>query len=1238
MTRRGRRILTGVLAVLIAPLLIGLVLLNSPPGTRFVLNRVLPKLNEQLNGRLTYEGASGSLLRGINLRGVTLRDPEGEIVLQAERVEVGYSIRDILRGKITLGPVLLEKPIVRLLKSHPGEQYSILRVFATEDKGTDTTSSSVELRIHDVTLRDGSILATTWRNPADPQREGAQQLDTLQLVNVNLELPLISYSAGAGMPRAAALEIASGSAWLPNPALELQALSGSAQLLGDSISVSLTTVQLPESKLSAGAWLVTAPDARRFDATAHVASLKAGDIKSLISGATVPDDWTFQGTLRASSRPSRAVVVASHDLYITAAGGSIRGRVAVVGADNEWTAENSRVTLAGIQVQRLLRAFNVRSNVRATLSGVIAASGRSGSADLQIAGLSGYGMRDAVQGYVRAAGNVDALSLDTRLSGGIGTVAVTGQVGMGKHFRLDRMRGSLERVNLAAVDSALPRSNINARFEGDVVFGSLPRDGHLKLYVDSSTIDTVRIDTAVVIATEEDGLLTVDTFFVRAPGLEAKGTGTFGIHEDQTGDFTLTLDAPSLREVEPLLAALARDSLFDLDGALQARLRAQGSLSDYTLGLEARGSDLVIQGLELEEVTAKADGTPASLAFSAEAAVDSDTKVSVGGRYSARAGAVDVASLNIERGEATWRLEDGAQIAMRDGQWTFDNAVLRRSEKSGVVTIAGAYPGDLAVTVERLPMVDLVPDSKADSLPDLNGRVTYANGAWSGRVGLVLDDREPLTADFTTNPLRGKLAADSFDLATVAPLIAAIRNVGGRLDGSVDVEGTVDAPRLSGRLTLADVTATVPATGVRYTDIDGTLNFSGDAVTLAGVEVAAGKGKAQLSGRVRFARLDRPELDITTRVQRFPVMNRRDFIEAVATGELRLEGSPGGATLAGRVTVDQGTAFLEKFMRSSGIDLSDPLYAQFVDTTVLRREALSPGLIEAFVDTLRIDNLTVDLGDNFWLRSPDASIQLAGRVAVSSATQTKNGDKYDLFGTIRAVRGIYRMAFAPGLTREFTIREGSIRYYGSPKTDASLDLTAEHLVKTATGDRVTITAHLGGTMAAPTIGLTSDVTPQLSENEIISYLVFGAPTVQAFLGREGDNSERRSVFNRSAEQLVGVLSGKIESAVAGGLGLPIDYFRIKPGEVQSGLAGTELVLGMQVRILGFPSFLRASPRFCPREQLLSLDHIGIDLETRLAPQWGVATNVEPVQGCEAAMSGVSAKPYQFGIDLFWEKR
>ena len=31
-------------------------------------------------------------------------------------------------------------------------------------------------------------------------------------------------------------------------------------------------------------------------------------------------------------------------------------------------------------------------------------------------------------------------------------------------------------------------------------------------------------------------------------------------------------------------------------------------------------------------------------------------------------------------------------------------------------------------------------------------------------------------------------------------------------------------------------------------------------------------------------------------------------------------------------------------------------------------------------------------------------------------------------------------------------------------------------------------------------------------------------------------------------------------------------------------------------------------------------------------------SVDPLQGCEAVMSGTAARPYQLGVDLFWEKR
>ena len=1230
-----KRTLFWILGIVIGLPLLLVVLISTPPVTKFVVGRVMPKVNAQLNGRLTYRSVSGSLLRGLELRGVVLRDPEGEIVLQAERVGVAYSLWDVLHKRIRLGPIDLDKPVVRLLKGHPGEQYSILRVFTSEEK-KDTSSGNVDLRITDITLRDGTVLATIWRNPADPQQEGAQQLDTVQLLKVNMGLPLLTYSSAPNAQRGAVIEIGSVSAWMPERKLDLQRLSGRAQLVGDSITVALHGLDLPNSHLTADAWIVTAPTGRRFDASADIRELRADDISGLVAGADIPPDWTVAGNLRALSRPNAGMVISSPDLRIHAAGGSVTGRLTVVGRDNEWSAQNTRLEVAGIEVQRLMRAFHVPSDLRATISGSITADGRAARTALRVQGLGGYGVRGSVNGYINAQGNFDALSLDTRLSGGLGTVALAGDAALGKHLRLSNIRGSLVHLDLAALDARMPPSDLNATLEADVTFGSMPREGHLKLLVDSSSIRGVPFDTAAVIATVQEGLLSVNTLLVRAPGLQAKGTGTFGLTEDQNGDLTLTLDSPALGEMEPLLSALAGDSVFDIAGSLQARLRAQGSLRSYRLSLEAEGSDLAVQGFEAEKVEVRAGGVSDSLAFAATAKIDSLTRLSLAGRSGTQVIALD--SLTIDRGDATWSLA-GGQIERRDSTVRVDSAILQRSPGPGTVKIAGQYPGDLTLIIQQLPMIDIVPTAKVkpESLPRLEGRVVRQGGAWRGSLAMLsTEGARPLSVDFGTNPLHGKLTATAFNLATLAPLVTALHDMSGRLDGSVEVAGTMDAPRLTGALRLDSAGAAIPATGVRYHSVQAELQFSGDALQIASMTAHAGKGSAELTGGVRFARLDKPELDITTRVERFPIMNRRDFIQATATGEMTLHGSANGAQLAGHVNVDQGTAFLEKFMRTSGIDLSNPLYGQFVDTTVLRREALSPGLIEAFIDTLKIDSLTVDLGDNFWLRSPDASIQLGGRLAVQSAQRTNNGDKYDLIGTVEAVRGIYRMAFAPGVTREFTIREGSIRYYGSPKTDAALDLSAEHVVKTATGDRVMITAHIGGTMEKPTIGLTSDVTPALSETEIISYLVFGAPTVQAFLSN--DDSEKRSVFEQSAGQLVGVLSGQLESAITGSLGLPIDYFRIKPGEVQNGLAGTELVLGMQVRILGYPSFLRASPRFCPREQLLSLDHLGIDLETRLAPQWGVATSVDPVQGCESVISSTAPRPYQFGIDLFWEKR
>jgi hypothetical protein len=1241
---RGRSKAVTALLLLGIVIVSLLLLLNAPPITNLVVRKMLPKINQQLNGSLAVEGVNGSLLNRLQLRGVRLRDPEGQMVLQAERLEVSYNVWDLLHSKITLSSLVLERPIVRLLKDHPGEQYSILRVFIKEEPTKEQPAGTIDLTINGIQLRDGAVVATVWRQPAAPQQEQAQQLDTVQLQNVNLDLPLLHYSSGPNILRGALLEIASARAFLTRPELELDQLRGEAQLHGDSIVVMLRTVTLPSSRLSAEAWLVTAPDRRRFDATAHVEELAAGDVAGFIAGAEIPPEWRFRGDLRTTSLRSGSVLVQGRNLDLSVAGGTVKGQVTVLGEDNEWNAQNSRLDVSGVEVERLLRAFHVPSNLRAQIDGMITADRRSGTVDLQLAGAAGYGVRGPINGHVRAAGNFDAMSLETELHGSLGAVQLQGQLGMGKHLTVRQLHGDVRKLNLAAVDARMPASDINGRFDANVVFGSMPREADLRLFLDSSTVRGIPIDTAVIIAHADSGLLTADSISVRAPGLQMTGTGTFGLYEDQTGDLTLTLDAPSLHAVEPLVGAFTHDSLAGFDGALRAAVTAKGSLSAYVLDGTVAAHDLVLKGVTVDSLSARAVGTVDSLSFGARLAVDSVTAVNIDGLTARRPdGLMTVLdSLSIERGDATWRLNQSSRATMSDGKWTFDSIVLARDPAPGRLTIAGAFPGPIHVTADQLPIVDLLRKGNPDSLPDLNADVAYADGAAAGKVSLVAAERTPLTAEFSMKPLHAHLQADSLALALFAPLVPSLKQIGGQLDGEVTVGGSVDAPRLDGRLDFSNGAASVGATGVRYNKIHAGLVFTGDVVTFDSVFIGAGIGNARLSGSARFARLDRPELDVDVTTNHFPVMNRHDFLEATATGEMKLRGSPAGAILSGSTTVNEGNAYLNKFMRSSGIDLSDPLYAQFVDTTVLREETGGGrSIVESLMDSLKIDRAKVNLGDNFWLKSPDASIQLAGELTVSTnneAHQLENSDKYRIEGTVRTVRGLYRMALAPGLTREFIIREGSIRYFGSPKKDAFLDLGAEHVVRTAQGDEVRITAHIGGTLEKPTIQLTSDQSPPLSETELISYLVFGAPTAQAFLGHEGDNSQHSSVFEKSAEQLVGVLSGKIENAVISQLGLPIDYFRIKPGEVQSGLAGTELVLGMQIRVLGYPSFLRASPRFCPREQLLSLDHIGIDLETRFTHQFGVATSVDPLQTCESSMSTTTARAYQFGIDLFWEKR
>jgi autotransporter translocation and assembly factor TamB len=482
-------------------------------------------------------------------------------------------------------------------------------------------------------------------------------------------------------------------------------------------------------------------------------------------------------------------------------------------------------------------------------------------------------------------------------------------------------------------------------------------------------------------------------------------------------------------------------------------------------------------------------------------------------------------------------------------------------------------------------------------------------------------------------PIRVRVQADSADLALFEAITPTVRDLDGTLDANFGIEGTWEDPELAGAISVRDGAATLPALGVRYEELNGRLALSGDTITVQDLSLRSGTGTARVEGFVRLEELTRPILSLGIRALDLDALDIPDFLTLTVSGDVALYGPMYEASLTGQGTATRGVLYFSDLLRKDIINLEDPLFAEFVDTSLIRRQGLGAQVHSRFLDNLRIDSLRLEVGDEFWMRSRDANVQLAGAVFVN-----KVRDEYRLDGTLEARRGTYRLQLGLGNSREFTVTGGEIRYLGTPDLNADLDVDAEHEVRTTLGEDLKVFVNIGGTLYDPRLTLTSEIVTAsgpgrglaLSEPEIISYLLFGAPTLRGGASQSGFGSRLVT------QQVFGALSGQIEYSLITDMGVPLDYLQIRPTTSLGGLSGFEAAFGKQFQVLGTTAFLSASPHFCSREAI-RLESVGAGLEFRLNRQWLVSASVDPIRSCEIGTAW-TAPNYQFGADLFWEKR
>lgn len=680
-----------------------------------------------------------------------------------------------------------------------------------------------------------------------------------------------------------------------------------------------------------------------------------------------------------------------------------------------------------------------------------------------------------------------------------------------------------------------------------------------------------------------------------------------------------------------------------------------------------------------------AGGTRDSLTWFARSRIGDLGAFLAGGRYTrppaARTQHVQVDSLAVLLPSGVWFLQRPMALAFSDSTLHVDTASLQNSAGGGRLTLAGDLPqhGPISahVAVDSFPLTAVYALLEQDTLgvggavtasvtatgtravpqylgsfafssasfgsfraPFMDGNIDYRSRRLNGELRLwragqqVLNVSAQLPLDLALVPVADRqlpdtlsvqARADSVDLGVLTAVTTTVRDVTGVFSADLGIGGTWDAPELRGGLEIGQAAASIPALNVRYTNINGRLNLQGDTIRVDTIRAESDRGRAELSGFVRLERLTKPTLDLKIAASQFKALDLRGYLALTASGNVSLTGPVFGATLTGRGTVTSGALHFADLVNKRVVNLDEPWVQDLIDTSLIRAQRLGAAFQSVFFDSLRINNMQLTMGDDAWLRSNEANIQLTGSVQVN-----KVRNNYALSGTLEAPRGTYRLQIGP-VTREFVVTQGTVRYFGTPDMNAELDIAARHVVHPLPGNGpnqdVIVIAHIQGTLLVPKLTLESEQ-GDLSQAELISYLMFGKPTV--------DLSSGEAPFVRNV--VASVFAGELERSLVSDLGVPLDYFEIRPGDPNNPFSGATLAAGWAI---GGKTFLVLNAGICSGQTPSSArltNALGASLQFRFSQEWRTEASFEPVRSCSIVSLTQVPPARQVGFDLFWERR
>jgi translocation and assembly module TamB len=355
----------------------------------------------------------------------------------------------------------------------------------------------------------------------------------------------------------------------------------------------------------------------------------------------------------------------------------------------------------------------------------------------------------------------------------------------------------------------------------------------------------------------------------------------------------------------------------------------------------------------------------------------------------------------------------------------------------------------------------------------------------------------------------------ALDLRLLAALSPGL-TIGGPAQMNAKFEGTLDRPRINGRIHIENANARQADFPTGLSNIKGDFVFDDTRLFFNDMTAEAGGGTLHVSGSVTYS--DRPwRYDIIARSDstriRYP-----EGMSWLTAGSLRLTGTTEAGLLSGRVTVQRVTL-------TQGLEVAGVL--------VSTKEGISgPSTSSTFLRNLQFDVEAVS--------APDARMEWPGAELDAEANIRVRGtwEHPILLGHIHVLSG--DLLFHGN---RYRVARGDINFANPFRLDPVVNVEASTTIQ-----QYEITLNFNGPASKLTLAYRSD--PPLPANDIVTLLALGQTGQEATLrSASGSQSGTAGASALLSEAVSSQVGGRLEKLFG------ITNFRVDPGLTGVGATG-----------------------------------------------------------------------------------